>query len=263
MVLATLDSVFVSPALSGILGLLLGSFYNVCIHRYLHSESIIRPASHCPQCGHTLSWWENIPLISFVLLKARCRFCKTAISWQYPLVEGISGTWAFLLALQYGLGWSWLVFLVFGGLLIIMSAIDLKIFVLPDILTISGSILALPCAVYLLDHTWQSTLLGGLIGAGSFFLLQQGYKLLKGIEGLGTGDIKLMFLLGALLGWQSLPILVFLAAISGLIVSIIFFYTHIKQQGMQTAIPFGPFLSFGGMIYMLMGTEIWRWYLTG
>lgn len=251
------------PIFSGILGLILGSFYNVCISRYLQNESIIRPTSHCPKCGHSLSWWENIPLFSFALLKARCRHCQASISWQYPLIEATSGFWALLLALQYGLSWPWIVFMIFGGLLIIMSTIDLKIFILPDLLTISGIVIAIPSAIYLLDHTWTSTLLGGFLGAGSFLILQKGYKILKGIEGLGTGDIKLIFLLGLLLGWPSLPFIVFIGAISGLIVSIIFFYTQIIKQGMQTAIPFGPFLSFGGMTYMLYGPELWALYIAG
>ncbi len=258
-----LRSFFFHPIVAGILGLILGSFYNVCISRYLYHESIVRPSSHCPKCGQPLSWWENIPLLSFALLRARCRYCHAPISWQYPLIEAISGLWALLLAIQYGLNWPWVVYLVFGGLLIIVSTIDLKIFILPDLLTISGTIAAIPCAVYVLDHTWTTTLFGGLLGAGSFLLLQKVYKILKGIEGLGTGDIKLILLLGLLLGWPSLPFIVFIGAVSGLIVSVVFFYTQIKKQGMQTAIPFGPFLSFGGMVYMLYGPELWDFYIGG
>jgi len=248
------------PLISLILGLVLGSFYNVCIHRYIHSASVVRPASHCPACGHILRWWENIPLVSYILLQGKCTACRQPISIRYPAVEGISGLWALLLALSFGPGWAWLVYMVFGGLLVIISFIDLEIFILPDAFTLPGGLLAFLCAAFLLGIGWKASLLGGAIGAGGFWLLQKGYKLLKGVEGMGTGDIKLMFLLGALLGWQALPLVVFFAAISGLAVSL-FYLRKAGSQGLQTAIPFGPFLSLGGMLYILWGRELWRWYL--
>lgn len=249
------------PVVSLILGLILGSFYNVCIYRYLKGESIVSPASHCPSCGHTLSWWENLPLLSFILLKGHCLNCQANISWQYPFVESISGLWALLLAFSFGLGWPWLVYLLFGGLLIVLSFIDLDSFVLPDFLTIPGGIAAFLCAVFLLDMNWQTSLLGGLGGAGCFWIIQKFYKLLRGFEGLGSGDIKLMFLLGALLGWQPLAFVVLIGSISGLIVGIICLYKGKKHEGMQTAIPFGPFLSLGGMIYILYGSELMQIYM--
>ncbi len=238
----------------------MGSFYNVCIHRYIHGISIVSPGSYCPNCHHTLSWWENIPLLSYVLLRGRCRICKQKINLRYPMVEAISGLWALLLAIQFGLSWAWLVYLFFGGILIVVSFIDLECFVLPDILTLPGGLLALLAAIFILDLNWKSSVLGAIAGAGSFLILQKSYKLIKGREGLGSGDIKLMFLLGALLGWQSLPILVFLSACSGLLVSL-FYLARRDSQGLQTAIPFGPFLSLGGMLYILWGPAIWAFYL--
>ncbi len=243
-----------------LLGLVLGSFYNVCIHRYLSGASIVRPGSHCPSCSHVLAWWENIPLLSYLLLRGRCRECRTRISWRYPLVEGISGLWALLLALRFGLGWPWLVFMLFGGILIIISFIDLDSYILPDIYTLPGGAAAFLCAVFLLGMDWQTSLIGGVAGAGTFLLLQKGYKMIKGVEGMGTGDIKLMFLLGALLGWQALPLMVFMAAVSGLAISLIYLKAP-GSRGMQTAIPFGPFLSLGAMLYVLVGPQIWAWYL--
>jgi leader peptidase (prepilin peptidase)/N-methyltransferase len=255
---SVLQSLF--PVASLILGLILGSFYNVCIHRYICGASVVRPGSHCPACGHTLTWWENIPLLSFLLLRGKCSQCSQAISLRYPAIEAISGLWALLLALSFGPGFAWLVYMVFGGLLLIVSFIDLEIFVLPDALTLPGGLAAFVCATFLLGLDWQTSLLGGIIGAGGFWLLQKGYKLLKGVEGLGTGDIKLMFLLGALLGWQALPLVVFFAAISGLAVSLLYLRAA-GSRGLQTPIPFGPFLSLGGMLYILWGPDIWRWYL--
>lgn len=248
------------PWLALLLGLVLGSFYNVCIHRYLTGNSIVWPGSHCPHCANSLSWWENIPLLSFLLLRGRCRACRAPISWRYPVVEAVSGLWAFLLAWQFGLSTAWLVYMAFGGLLIVASFIDLDSFILPDRLTLPGGLLALLTAPTLLGLSWSAAVLGAVAGAGSFWLLQQGYKWLRGVEGLGTGDIKLMFLLGGLLGWQGLPLVIFLGAVSGLAISL-FYLIRDRSQGMQTAIPFGPFLSLGGMLTILYGPEILRWYL--
>jgi len=239
------------------LGLVLGSFYNVCIHRYLTGQSIVRPASHCPKCGHSLVWWENIPLLSYLLLRGRCRGCNSPISLRYPLVEGLSGLWALLLALQFGLGWDWLVYMVVGGLLIIMSFIDFAEYILPDVFTLPGAVLAFCGMVFLVGMPWQDSLLGAVIGAGGFWLLQQGYYLIRRVEGLGSGDIKLMLLLGALVGWQGLPLLIFLAAFTALAASLGYMAKN-AHQGMQTRIPFGPFLSLGAMIYILYGS-----WLTG
>ncbi|MFW6414711.1 MAG: prepilin peptidase [Thermodesulfobacteriota bacterium] len=245
---------------SALLGLVLGSFYNVCIHRYLQGGSILSPRSHCPNCSHFLSWWENIPLLSYLLLRGRCRECKAAISLRYPLVEALSGLWALLLAIKFGPGMPWLVYLLFGGILIVMSFIDFEAFILPDSLTLPGGMAAFLAATFLLGMPWQTSLIGGIAGAGIFLALQQGYKYLKGIEGLGTGDIKLMFLLGALLGWMALPLMILLGAVCGLLASL-FYLAKNAKHGLQTAIPFGPFLNLGAMLYILFGPRIWQWYL--
>ncbi len=243
-----------------LLGLCLGSFYNVCVHRYLTGQSIISPGSHCPQCAHPLSWWENVPLLSYIILLGRCRSCKTHISLRYPALEIVSGLWALALALKFGADWIWILYLAFGGILLVLSFIDLESYLLPDFLTLPGAGAAFCCA-WLLPHlSWQNSLLGAVLGAGFFWLLQRIYQLLKGMQGLGSGDIKLMLLLGALLGWQALPLVIFLAALSGLIISLLYL-RYSQNEGLQTAIPFGPFLSLGAMLYILFGTEIMRWYL--
>jgi leader peptidase (prepilin peptidase)/N-methyltransferase len=245
------------PLAALLLGLVLGSFYNVCIHRYLTGQSVVLPASHCPRCGHGLVWWENMPLISYVLLAGRCRACKQPISLRYPLVEAISGLWAMLLAVQFGLGWAWLVYMIAGGLLIIMSFIDFAEFILPDVFTLSGAAVAFVGMTLLVGMPWQDSLLGAVIGAGSFLFLQQGYYLIRRVEGLGSGDIKLMLMLGALVGWQGLPILIFLAALTALAASLGYMAKNAHQglpyQGMHTRIPFGPFLSLGAMLQILYG----------
>ncbi|WP_045219587.1 prepilin peptidase [Desulfonatronum thioautotrophicum] len=248
------------PLIALALGLVLGSFYNVCIHRYLTGQSVVLPASHCPRCRNALSWWENIPLISFIVLRGRCRACKQAISWRYPIVEAVSGIWALLLAIQFGPGWEWLLYMVAGGLLIIMSFIDFQEFILPDVFTYPGAVLAFAGTVLVTNMPWVDSLLGAVIGAGLFWILQKGYYLLRGVEGLGTGDIKLMLMLGALVGWQGLPMMIFLAAFTALVASLAYMAKN-AHQGMLTRIPFGPFLSLGAMLQILYGPVLMRIFL--
>ncbi|WP_045215742.1 prepilin peptidase [Desulfonatronovibrio magnus] len=242
-----------------ILGLCLGSFYNVCVHRYLTGESIVFPGSHCPHCKYKLSWWENIPIVSYVILLGKCKSCSAPISPRYIIIEALSGLLSLLLAMQFGLSPEYFIYMFFMGLLIVASFIDLEIFILPDIITLPGALLAL-AASFFLPIPWQDALLGALLGSGFFLLLQRAYRIIKKIEGLGSGDIKLMLMLGALTGWQGLPILIFTAAASGLAASL-YFLKKSDSGSMQTPVPFGPFLAMGAVIYILWGEAIWQWYL--
>ncbi|MFP4399749.1 MAG: prepilin peptidase [Desulfonatronovibrio sp.] len=245
---------------SVVIGLCLGSFYNVCIHRFLSGQSIVWPGSHCPACGHSLSWWENIPLISYAFLRGRCSSCSQTISLRYPVVESISGILSLLLAVKFGPELPYIIYLFFCGLLIIASFIDLELFILPDIITLPGAALAFG-ASFFLPISWQASLLGALIGAGFFLFLQKSYQTIKKIEGLGTGDIKLMLMLGALTGWQGLPVMIFLSAVLGLLGALFYMKKSRNTQAMQTPVPFGPFLALGAVIYILYGETIWLWYL--
>ena len=248
-----------------VLGLVLGSFYNVCVYRYLAEESIVRPGSHCPKCGHMLSWWENIPLISYLLLLGRCRKCKVRISPRYPFVELLSGLWALGLALKFGPGMVWLLYMVIGGILIVASFIDFEAYILPDILTLPGAAIALAGAYFILRPalgvpTLSQSVIGALAGAGVFLLLQRVFRKLKGREGLGTGDIKLMLLIGALAGWMALPVIIIVSAVTALFASL-FYMMRSKSEALQTMVPFGPFLSLGLMLYILFGHLYWRMLL--
>jgi leader peptidase (prepilin peptidase) / N-methyltransferase len=252
------DLVFYPAAV--ILGLCLGSFYNVCVHRYLTGQSIVWPGSHCPGCGHTLSWWENIPLLSYVLLRGRCGSCSGKINLRYPVIETLSGILSLFLAMKFGFGMVYFVYLFFSGLLIVASFIDFEIYILPDIITLPGAILAFMSS-FILPISWQDSLSGALLGSGIFLLLQKTYKLIKKIDGLGTGDIKIMLMLGALTGWQGLPILIFSSAVLGLAAALFYMKKSKVSKTMQTPVPFGPFLALGAIIYILWGEAIWLWYL--
>ncbi len=242
-----------------VLGLCLGSFYNVCIHRYLSGDSIVRPGSHCPKCGHVLSWWENIPVLSFFLLRGKCRECGRAIALRYPAVEVVSGIITGLLAWKFGISWQFLAYTVFAGIFVVAAFIDLQEYILPDALTLPGAVLALGASPFL-PVPWADALLGAGVGFAGFWLLQYGYRKIKGREGLGGGDVKLMLMLGALVGWKGLPLTIFLASCLGLAASVFFLYRD-RYKGMQTPVPFGPFLALGGYIYILCGEYIWTWYL--
>ena len=167
------------------LGLLLGSFYNVCIHRYLTGESILFPPSHCPHCKQRLRFWELVPVLSYLLLGGKCARCRNPIHIRYPLVELLSGLTAGLLAWRYGPGIEFPVYLVFTGLLIVASGIDLECFILPDGITLGGALLAVPAAVFALGMHWSDVLLGAALGGGTFLAVLLVFRHLRGVDGMG------------------------------------------------------------------------------
>lgn len=254
------DALF--PWLALILGLVLGSFYTACIHRYLAGQTVLDPPrSYCPECGKQLAWWENIPLLSYLLLRGRCSCAKRRpISARYPAVEALSGALAMAFAVKCGPTPAFLVYLAFSGGLLVASFIDFAEYILPDEITLPGTGLALACAPLFLDVPLFDAALGAILGAGLFWSLQVGYRLLRKEEGMGTGDIKLMALLGALNGWQALPFIVLAGALSALAASL-YYLRHTDAQGMKTAVPFGPFLSLAGLLSPLVGERVTAWYL--
>ncbi len=258
-----------APYLALVVGLCLGSFYNVCVARYLSGESIVFPGSKCPKCGHKLSAWENIPLLSYILLRGKCRGCQKGISWRYPALEACSGLWAMLLLFKFPLlpGTElptlalWAGYMVIGAILLIVSFIDFEIYILPDVYVFPGMAITLAFAFFVVDPfhgdpTFSEALWGAGIGAGFFLALQRIYRVLQGREGLGTGDIKLMVILGAMTGAKGLPMMVLVSALGALVVAAA--YMRQQQEGMQSRVPFGPFLSLGAMVYVLAGDLYWE-----
>ncbi len=184
-----------------ILGLVLGSFYNVCIYRLPREESIVWPGSRCPHCRHPLSVLDNLPLVSFLLLKGSCRYCQTPISYQYPLVEGVTGLATVLIGWKFGLSWAFLQALLLVSALLIVSFIDLSHQIIPDWITYPGIGIGLIFSWLTGLPGWWSSLIGLLVGGGLLWLLAVGYELLAKKEGMGGGDIKLLAMIGAFLGW--------------------------------------------------------------
>lgn len=231
----------------GILGALFGSFANVWIYRYLIGLSVNEPPrSFCPQCGRQIRWFDNIPIISFVLLRGRCRQCGHPISWQYPVVEILVAVIWMAVFLKEGSLYGFVEFAVFFFLLVIMSFIDLRAYLLPDTLTLSGIVLGLVGAWWNPDRSLMDAIWGAGIGYGFFWLLSVLYYLLRGQMGLGGGDVKLLAMFGSFMGWQSLPSILLVSSVIGGLYGL--WSMRFSQQGWKTMIPFGPFLALGAMI---------------
>lgn len=237
-----------------ILGLLWGSFFNVCISRLPQEKSVIWGRSKCPKCEDLIPWFCNIPLLSYIALKGKCRTCKASISFEYPGVELISGLMFVGLFHHYGFSKELFSSLIFCSALLVISVIDIHHQIIPDEISLPGIILGFVFALWTGKITWIESLLGIILGGGSFLLVAWGYEKLAKREGLGGGDIKLLGMIGAWLGVQSLLVVIVLSSLLGSIVGIgamIF-----QKKDFKTAIPFGPFLALGAIVYLFFGNEI-------
>jgi leader peptidase (prepilin peptidase)/N-methyltransferase len=246
-------------AVSIILGAMVGSFLNVCICRLPKGESIILPGSHCPHCNRPIQFYDNIPLLSFVLLRGRCRYCKESISVQYPLVEGVTGVSSLLLFLRYGPSLSYLIYFLFVAVLIVITAIDLYHQIIPDVISLPGMGVGLLSSLILSDIDFLNSLLGILLGGGSLFLVGTLYQWIFKREGMGGGDVKLLAMIGAFLGWKAVILTILISSLVGSLVGVMIIV--LKGKDFKYAIPFGPFLSLGAVISLFLGESIIRWYL--
>lgn len=245
---------------SVIFGAMIGSFLNVCIHRLPKGESIVIPGSHCPHCNNPISFYDNIPLISYLLLGGKCRYCRASISSQYPLVEGMTALGSFLLFLRFGPTWSYLLYFSFISGLIVITVIDLFHQIIPDVISIPGIGAGLLASLIPPGVTFLESLIGILLGGGSLFLVAATYQWWFKREGMGGGDVKLLAMIGAFLGWKAVILTILLSSLIGSIVGIIVMV--LKGKNFKYAIPFGPFLSLGAVISLFYGREIINWYLT-
>jgi len=244
-----------------IFGAAVGSFLNVCIHRLPAKTSIIKPSSRCPNCGHSIRYRDNIPIISFILLGGKCRDCKNKISWRYPLVELITAALTLMLFIKFNLSLNFFVFFIFTAVLIVVTFIDLDHQIIPDILTLPGIPLFFLTAVFLVKIPWQESLIGLLVGGGTLFLIAFFYELISKREGMGGGDIKLLAMIGGFLGWKSLVFILLFSSLTGAIIGMA--VMTVKKQDMKYAIPFGPFLSAAAIAYIFLGNSYIRLFLIG
>ena len=237
----------------------MGSFLNVCIHRVPRGESIVAPGSHCPHCKSPIKFYDNIPLISYLLLRGRCRNCRGTISIQYPFVEGVTALSSFLLFLRFGLSWSYLFYFVFVASLIVITVIDLFHQIIPDVISLPGIGVGLLASLIVPDLPFLNSLIGMLLGGGSLFVVATLYQWLFKREGMGGGDVKLLAMIGAFLGWKAVILTILLSSLIGSITGIIVMVA--KGKDFKYAIPFGPFLSLGAVISLFYGEKIITWYL--
>ncbi len=244
-------------------GAVVGSFLNVVIFRLPDKkESIVFPASHCPHCTTPLHWYENIPILSFLVLKGKCRTCKDKISIQYPLVELSMGLLSLALFQHFGPSPDFLYYFIFAAALLSIIFIDIRHQIIPDVISLPGIVVGFAGSFFVSAVSWQQSALGVLVGGGILYAIALAYYVLTKRDGMGGGDIKLLAMIGAFLGWQSLLYVVFASSLLGSIVGL---GAMLKQQkGGRTRIPFGPFLSVAALSWILFQQPIlhlWQLYL--
>jgi len=242
-----------------IFGAMVGSFLNVCIHRLPKEESIVRPGSHCPKCKTPIRFYDNIPLLSYLLLGGKCRHCKAPISIQYPIVEAITALSSFFLFITYGVSLSFIYYFSFVAALIAITVIDLYHQIIPDVISLPGIVIGLLGSLVIPQITFWSSLIGVISGGGSLFLVATVYQWLFKREGMGGGDVKLLAMIGAFLGWKAVILTILLSSFIGSIIGITVML--IKGKDFKYAIPFGPFLALGAVISLFWGENLTSWYL--
>ncbi len=247
------------PAFAFIFGMVVGSFLNVCICRIPKDESIVSPPSHCPACSYQIRWYDNIPVVSYILLRGKCRGCGAHISLQYPIVELLNGTLTLLLFLRFGPTLAFSALFLLCSSLVVVTFIDIEHQIIPDEISLSGIVIGFVLSFFLKGHSWLNSLLGILLGGGTLLLVAYAYQRLTGKDGMGGGDIKLLAMMGAFLGWKSVPFIIFASSLVGSLVGISIMLFQKKDS--KLAIPFGPYLAFGALLYIFYGKPLIRWYL--
>lgn len=244
-----------------LLGLCIGSFLNVCIFRLPEGRSIVRPASACGRCGTAIRWFDNIPVISYIILRGRCRACGTSFSMRYPLIELLTGCCAWVVWHRFGWHAQSLVYFIFIAALLTITFIDIDHRIIPDVISLPGIPIGFALSFLLPQLTWIASLMGILIGGGSLFTVAWCYQLITGNEGMGGGDIKLLAMIGAFIGWKGVLFTIMASSLFGTLVGIAVMMR--TRQGMKLAVPFGPFLALGAVVYLFFGPQLIYWYLNG
>ncbi|MBW2064466.1 MAG: prepilin peptidase [Deltaproteobacteria bacterium] len=251
---------YFTKVLSLLFGLIWGSFLNVCIQRIPLGKSLVGPGSSCPKCGAKIRPYDNIPLLSYLLLLGRCRSCKAPISPRYPVVELLTALLSLALFLRFGLGARYIVSFLFCSALVVISFIDLDHKIIPDSISLPGILVGVVVSVLgIYSISWLDSLLGALCGGGFLYLIATVFERFTGKQGMGGGDIKLMAMIGAWMGWKSLPFVILISSITGIFMGGAGLL--LAGMGYRAKIPFGPFLSLGALVYFFFGVEIVGWYI--
>jgi len=246
-------------AIAALFGLVIGSFLNVCIYRLPRDLSIVWPASRCTTCGRELRWFENIPVLSYAALRGRCRTCDQRISPMYPAIELLTaavfaGTFA-----ACGLSWMLPIRLLFGCAMIVLLVIDLQHQILPNEITLPGIALGLVFSL-VGPPGWRDALLGALAGGGLLWLVAWGYERWRGVEGLGFGDVKMLAMIGAFLGWKSMLLTLVAASLIGSLTAATLLLA--RRADWQSKLPLGTFLAIAAIPSGLVGDAVVSWYLS-
>ncbi len=243
---------------AGAFGAIVGSFLNVCIHRLPLGASIVWPSSACPRCKRELSWYENIPVASYLVLRARCRTCKSPISIRYPLVEALTSAMFVGAWWSYGPGPLLAARLVLGCALIVLFAIDLEHHLLPNAITLPGIVLGFVFSLFA-EPGWIASLIGLVAGGGVLYLVAVVYYRVRHEEGLGMGDPKMLAMVGAFLGWKLTLLTLMVGSLTGTVVGLSMIAAG--RGSMKYALPFGCFLAVGAAIAATVGPQMLDWYL--
>ncbi len=250
-----------------IFGMIIGSFLNVCIYRIPREESVISPPSACPYCSMPIRPWDNIPVISYIALLGRCRNCREKISLRYPLVEMTNGLFYWAILRQFDMGWHLPALFAFASAMLVITFIDLDVQIIPDAITLPGMLIGVAAAPFLPDPFANFTtvgfinsLIGLAAGYGSFLLIAIIGSWLAKTEAMGGGDLKLMGMVGAFMGWKAVLLTTGAGSITGSIIGL--GMMALKGKDRKTLIPFGPFLAAGALISLFFGEAIASWYLS-
>jgi leader peptidase (prepilin peptidase)/N-methyltransferase len=231
---------------------------NVCIYRLPRGLSPVRPRSGCPNCGHMLAWYENVPVVSYLVLRGRCRKCRVAISPMYPIIEAVTGAVFLAGYLWYGPGALLIVRLAFAWAMIALFVIDYQHQILPNVITIPGIVLGILANV-LAGPGWIASIIGAAVGAGTLYAIAEIYYRVRHEEGLGMGDVKMLGMIGAFLGWKLVLLTLVISSFLGSIVGV--FVLVSRKESLKYAMPFGTFLAVGALVASVVGDAILDWYL--
>jgi leader peptidase (prepilin peptidase)/N-methyltransferase len=251
------------------IGAIVGSFLNVVIHRYPREESIVFPGSHCPHCDAAIRWYDNIPILSFALLRGRCRACRAGIAWRYPLVELANALFYLALFERTGPTVSFVIIAAIISMTIALIYIDADIQILPDVIDIPGIAIGIGAGALglgilhpslMLADSLLDSLFGALLGAAIPLAIIGAYWLLRHVEGMGLGDVKLLAMFGAVVGWRAVPAVLLLGAVSGTLFAVPLVIR--SGRGMQAALPFGVFLGLAFLAVLFFGPTLSEWYLS-
>lgn len=240
-------------------GACVGSFLNVCIHRIPRGKSIVFPGSFCPGCGHSVPFYLNIPILSYFMLKGRCNHCHAAFSIRYPVVETLSAFFAVAAFLSFGPTAQGLLWFVFISTLTVISFIDYDFQIIPDMISLPGTLIFAAASVAVGYHSWHAALTGILAGGGSLYLVAAAYHFIRKEEGMGGGDIKLLAMIGAATGWQGVLFTLFAGSCAGTLAGTGVMIIS-RSMNPKLKIPFGPYLSMGALLYLFKGRDLINWY---